>query len=62
MGRDERVVLQTMRLRLERAMEEIQKAAEFSAGSVTTPVLSTEAPNRLLKTFSESFDEAQSLH
>ena len=47
-----------MRLRLERAMEAIQETGEFPA-ALTIQRDCNSDPGRLLKMFSESFDEAQ---
>ena len=48
-----------MRLRLERAMEAIQETGEFPAAALTILRDCNSDPGRLLKMFSESFDEAQ---
>ena len=48
-----------MRLRLERAMEAIQETGEFPAGTLTILRDCNSNPGRLLKMFSESFDDAQ---
>jgi hypothetical protein len=48
-----------MRLRLERGMEKIQKAGELHSAALTIQRDCNSDPGRLLKMFSESFDEGQ---
>jgi hypothetical protein len=48
-----------MRLRLERAMEEIQETGELHSAALTIQRDCNSDPGRLLKMFSESFDDAQ---